>query len=108
MPRVNDIEIVDPPTSSLSNRSKYESCDLSGSVYLIGDNGIISLPMPSQSLRDPLNWSKSKRAMAIFALSWFSIIGLVLVQSASLMFGGLAAEFTPAVCSPLARSLPDA
>lgn len=95
----NDIEMerMPPSTSSPSNRSKYESYDLSGSVFLIGSNGIISLPMPSRSPRDPLNWSKIKRAMAFVSLAWFSIVGLVLVQGASLMFGGLMAEFPPAV-----------
>lgn len=92
-----EMERMPPSASSLSNRSKYESYDLSGSVFLIGSNGIISLPMPSRSARDPLNWSKWKRAMAFVALAWFSVVGLVLVQGASLMFEGLMAEFPPAV-----------
>jgi hypothetical protein len=98
MERDGDIEMLSKSTSNLTNCSKYDSCDLSGSVFLIGNNGVISLPMPSRSPRDPLNWSQWKRGMAFFALGWFSVVGLVLVQGASLMFGGLMTEFTPMVC----------
>jgi hypothetical protein len=93
----HDIALHLPFPSDLGQRSKYVSQDLSGSVFLIGANGIISLPMPSRSRRDPLNWSPIKRAMAFVSLMWFSVIGLILVQGASLLFAGLALEFGPNV-----------
>jgi hypothetical protein len=78
--------------------SKHESCDLSGSVYLITSSGrMLSLPIPARSPRDPLNWSVKKRAFAFAALAFFSVTGLVLVKGASLMYKPLAKEFTAKV-----------
>ena len=85
--------------SIYSNRSKYESMDLSGSVYLVsGDGKIISLPMPSRSPRDPLNWSRKKRVLAFLPVLWYQIVCLVLVQGTSSLYLGVLQEFTPAVC----------
>lgn len=82
----------------MSNRSKYESVDLSGSVFLVsGDGKIISLPMPTSSSRDPLNWSAWKRTRAFLALGWFSVVGLTLVQGSSLLFAAITTDFSPQV-----------
>lgn len=78
--------------------SKHESCDLTGSVYLITSSGrMLSLPIPARTPRDPLNWSVKKRACAFVALAFFSVTGLVLVQGATLMYKPLAKEFTAKV-----------
>ncbi|KUJ09727.1 major facilitator superfamily transporter [Mollisia scopiformis] len=78
-----------------SNTSKRESRDLNGSVYLISSDGrVLSLPIPTRSHRDPLNWSARKRAGAVLALLFYSVTGLVVVQGPSLMFKPLAIEFT--------------
>jgi MFS family permease len=88
-------------SSPKSTRSKYESRDFSGSVFLISSDGrVLNLPIPTSSSRDPLNWSKGKRARAFIALSFFSMLGLVLVQGPSMMFVPLRTEFSDEVCYP--------
>jgi len=103
---MRDEEMASPsPTASeyttsttTSTRSKYESRDFSGSVFLISSDGrMLKLPIPTSSSRDPLNWSKMKRARAFFAIFFFSIMGLVLVQGPSLMFVPLSEEFSEEV-----------
>lgn len=100
-----DVEQPRPPnvssnTNSIcSNRSKYQSMDLSGSVYLVsGDGKIISLPMPSRSPRDPLNWSRKRRVLAFLPVLWYQIVCLVLVQGTSSLYLGFLQEFSSAVC----------
>lgn len=79
--------------------SKHASCDLSGSVYMIASDGrMLSLPIPTRSPRDPLNWSAKKRASALFAVISFAIVGLVQLQGPSLMFNELVKEYTAEVC----------
>jgi hypothetical protein len=85
-------------STSTSTRSKYESRDFSGSVFLISSDGrLLKLPIPTRSSRDPLNWSTMKRARAFIAIFFFSIMGLVLVQGPSLMFAPLSEEFSDEV-----------
>jgi hypothetical protein len=85
-------------STSTSMRSKHESRDFSGSVFLISSDGrMLSLPIPTRSPRDPLNWSKMKRARAFIAIFFFSILGLFLVQGPSLMFVPLRQEFSDEV-----------
>ncbi|KAH6718731.1 major facilitator superfamily transporter [Leptodontidium sp. MPI-SDFR-AT-0119] len=80
---------------TISNRSKYESMDLSGSVYLVsGDGKIISLPMPSRSPRDPLNWGRNRRVLAFLPVLWYQIVCLVLVQATSSLFIGVQQKFS--------------
>jgi len=80
-------------------QSKHASWDLASSVFLITSDGrTLSLPIPSKSHRDPLNWSKRKRAGALFSLMLFSVIGLTMVQGPSLMYEPLWAEFGDQVC----------
>ncbi|KAL2062178.1 hypothetical protein VTL71DRAFT_6444 [Oculimacula yallundae] len=88
-------------SSTLSNRSKYDSMDMSGSVYLIsGDGKMISLPMPSRSPRDPLNWSRTKRICAFLPVLWFQIVCLVLVQGTSSLYLGVSQEFSSKEMKP--------
>ncbi|OLN96293.1 putative MFS-type transporter C1271.10c-like protein 7 [Colletotrichum chlorophyti] len=70
------------------------SADVSGSVYLITAAGkTLKLPMPSNSPRDPLNWSRQKRIVAMFVLILYSVVTMLVTQAASLMYRSLAAEF---------------
>ncbi|CZR66403.1 uncharacterized protein PAC_16304 [Phialocephala subalpina] len=88
-------------TSSSSSRSKRDSADITGTVYLISSDGrILNLPIPTRSHRDPLNWSSRKRAGAFLALMFYSVTGLVIVQGVSLMFAPLGVEFTPEETKP--------
>jgi hypothetical protein len=74
--------------------STRSSRDLSGSVYLITSDGrMLSLPIPTKSRRDPLNWSTKKRAGAFTTVIFFAVNGLLLVQAPSLMFHGLREEY---------------
>ncbi|KAF7866865.1 hypothetical protein EAF04_005706 [Stromatinia cepivora] len=78
-----------------TNTSKRASRGLAGSVYLITFDGkTLSLPIPSKSYRDPLNWSLRKRAGALFSLCFFATIAYAIVQGPSLMLTPLANEFT--------------
>jgi len=53
-------------------RSQRDSRNFSGSVFLISSDGrMLSLPIPTSSSRDPLNWSKMKRARAFIAIFFF-------------------------------------
>ncbi|PVH67898.1 major facilitator superfamily transporter [Cadophora sp. DSE1049] len=75
--------------------------DLSGSVYLVsGDGKIISLPMPSRSPRDPLNWSRRKRVLAFLPVLWYQIVCLVLVQGTSSLYLGVLQEFSSTDMKP--------
>ena len=107
---MHDEEIASPArqysnSGSTSTRSKYESHDFSGSVFIISSDGrMLKLPIPTRSSRDPLNWSKMKRARAFFAIFFFSIVGLVLVQGPSLMFAPLGKEFSDEVSHELSKT----
>jgi hypothetical protein len=82
-------------------QTKHESCDLSGSVYLIASDGrILDLPIPSASHHDPLNWSLKRRALASLAIGFFSFVGLVLVLGPNLAANGLREEFSFKVMLP--------
>jgi hypothetical protein len=71
---------------------------MSGSVYLVTSAGrVLSLPIPADSPRDPLNWSIAKRTGAYFAIAFFSVTVLVLDQCPSLVSKSLGTEFTSEV-----------
>jgi hypothetical protein len=75
-----------------------QSGDLSGSVYLVAANGsMLSLPMPSNSPRDPLNWSFDKRLRAFASIIFFTVIALAEVEGPSLMLAGLSQEYASEV-----------
>ncbi|KAF2183700.1 MFS general substrate transporter [Zopfia rhizophila CBS 207.26] len=78
----------------MNERSKHDSFNLSGSVFLITSDGrTLNLPIPSESPCDPLNWSSKKRALALLSIGLYSYVGLVVTQGASLTAKGLAQEF---------------
>ena len=75
-------------------RSKHDSFDFAGSVFLItGEGKTLNLPVPSESRNDPLNWSLWKTGGAMFAVGFYSAVALTAVQAQSLMFNGIIAEF---------------
>lgn len=87
-------------------QSNRESSYLNGSVYLITSDGrILNLPIPSPSRRDPLNWNLKKRALAILSIWFFTFVGAILVQGASLAMNGLRDEFSFEVMLPFYCSL---
>jgi hypothetical protein len=92
--RKEQTEITMTPTTP----SKHDSLDMSGSVYLVTSAGkVLSLPIPANSPRDPLNWSTAKRTGAYVAIAFFSVTVLVLDQCANLVSKSLGKEFTPEV-----------
>jgi hypothetical protein len=83
------------PASSLL---KHASTDLSGSVFLIDSAGkILSLPIPSRSTQDPLNWSTRKKGFAIFSLTFFATVGLIQLLGLSLVYSSIAKEYATTV-----------
>lgn len=58
---------------------------------------MLHLPIPSSSRSDPLNWSFQKRAMALGSMFFFTIIGLVQMQGASLLGMTLKDEYSTEV-----------
>ncbi|KAK1573870.1 major facilitator superfamily transporter [Colletotrichum navitas] len=83
-------------SSSKSSRTVHRpvSGDLSGSVYLITSDGqTLKLPMPSDSLYDPLSWGLPRRFIAMGVLILYSIVSVMETQAASLMYPSFAAEF---------------
>jgi len=97
----SDLEVNETMANASSTRSvlqRPQSGDLSGSVFLIAANGrMLSLPMPSTSPRDPLNWSFNKRVRAFASMIFFTIVGLSEVQGPNLMLAGLSQEYASEV-----------
>jgi hypothetical protein len=88
--------------------SKYDSRDFSGSVFLISSDGrMLRLPIPTRSPRDPLNWSKMKKARAFSAIFVFNVVGLVLIEGPSLMLESLKLEFSEEVRRPSKQGVYD-
>lgn len=80
--------------SSTGVRSKHTSMDLAGSVFLIASNGrLLSLPIPSESPSDPLNWPRSRRIFIWTLLMTYSTIAMFLVQTPGNLFAALLADF---------------
>lgn len=75
-------------------KAKHESFLLSGSTFLVTNEGkTLSLPIPSDSKMDPLNWGKWKTAGALLAVAWYSIVSLSVQQAAGIMLPDLEREF---------------
>lgn len=89
-------------TTSTGGRSKHTSMDLAGSVFLIASNGrLLSLPIPSESSHDPLNWDKSRRVFIWALLLVYSTIPMFLIQTPGNLFQAFLAEFDGEVCRPM-------
>ncbi|CAI6340860.1 unnamed protein product [Periconia digitata] len=91
---VEDESSLQPASAEESlRRKKHESYDLSGSVFLVTQNGkTLNLPVASDSEHDPLNWSRWKFAGAFLALVWFSSFSATSTQAAALMMPGIARD----------------
>ncbi|KAL7776168.1 hypothetical protein CFE70_006581 [Pyrenophora teres f. teres 0-1] len=75
-----------PRTSSTAKLVKRESYDLTGSTFLITNDGkTLKLPIPSESKADPLNWSKWKTTGAIFSIALYSVICLTAAQATTVL-----------------------
>lgn len=86
-------------TTSTGGRSKHQSMDFSGSVFLIASNGhVLSLPIPSESPDDPLNWVKTRRALVFVILLLYGSVALFTVQAPGVLYTSLIQEFSTAVC----------
>lgn len=98
--REEDYESFARPNSGLSGNSietkrrKHESYNLSGSIFLVTSSGTtLSLPVPSDSPDDPLNWGRWKTVGAITAVAWYSVVSLTVSQAASMVLHGILVEF---------------
>ncbi|PZC93593.1 MFS general substrate transporter [Pyrenophora tritici-repentis] len=81
-------------TSSTAKLVKRESYDLSGSTFLITNDGkTLKLPIPSESKADPLNWSQWKTAGAIFSIALYSVLCLTAAQASTVLLDGVQTEF---------------
>ncbi|KAJ4387292.1 hypothetical protein N0V93_007881 [Gnomoniopsis smithogilvyi] len=82
-------------TTSTGGRSKHRSMDFSGSVFLIASNGhVLSLPIPSESPKDPLNWVRTRRVLVFVILLLFSSVAMFAVQTPGVMYTAFIASFT--------------
>lgn len=89
-------------STSLSISAKRESYDLTGSTFLVTNDGrTLKLPVASESKNDPLNWSRMKTAGAIFAIALFSVVCLTAAQAASVVLDGIQLSFEHEVCPSL-------
>jgi hypothetical protein len=92
------------PSLSMTERNKHDSFNMSGSVFLITSDGkTVSLPIPSESSCDPLNWKWQKRAVALSTVGIFAYSALIVTQGASVVSSGLAKEFSPDVGCNVSR-----
>jgi hypothetical protein len=86
--------IYDQFPSTAAQRRKHESYLLSGSVFLITAKGqTLKLPAPSDSPADPLGWGRWKRAGALLAVSWYSIVALAVAQAAGILLRVISRDF---------------
>lgn len=86
-------------TTSTGGRSKHQSMDFSGSVFLIASNGhVLSLPIPSESPSDPLNWIKTRRILVFVILLLYSSVALFAVQTPGILYSAFMSSFTKEVC----------
>lgn len=93
-------------TNSTGGRSKHQSMDLAGSVFLIASNGrLLSLPIPSASPHDPLNWATSRRVFIWALLLVYSAVPMFLIQTPGNLFEAFLAEFDGEVRLCLIRPL---
>jgi hypothetical protein len=78
-----------------STRSKHQSMDIAGSVFLIASDGrLLSLPVPSDSPADPLNFEKKRRLFIFFTLLVHSSICMFSIQSPGNLYPAFFHTFT--------------
>ncbi|KAM0786291.1 hypothetical protein ACM66B_001770 [Microbotryomycetes sp. NB124-2] len=75
----HEIETGSPAHAPALGTGKH----VDGDVQLLDANNNKRLvPVPSDSPRDPLNWSSTRKVLVIIACCWFSIMSLALVGNA--------------------------
>lgn len=85
-------------TTSTGGRSKHMSMDLAGSVFMIAADGrVLSLPIPSESSDDPLNWGFWRRLLILTIMGCFAAIASYTIQTPGNLFPALMREFTAKV-----------
>lgn len=96
---MNDVDLESRgETTSTGGRSKHMSMDLAGSVFMIASDGrVLSLPIPSESFNDPLNWTRSRRILVIAIQVLYGTTALFLIQTPGNLFQALALEYTEKV-----------
>ncbi|KAJ4419494.1 hypothetical protein N0V82_004939 [Gnomoniopsis sp. IMI 355080] len=82
-------------TTSTGGRSKHQSMDFSGSVFLIASNGhVLSLPIPSESPNDPLNWVKTRRILIFTILLLQGSVAMFTIQTPGILYAAFMSNFT--------------
>lgn len=72
--------------------------DIAGSVFLIASDGrLLSLPIPSDSPTDPLNFEKKRRLFIYFTLLIHSAICMFSIQSPGNLYAAFLHTFTKEV-----------
>lgn len=97
---INKESIADPSQAETtsSTRSKRQSMDIAGSVFLIASDGrLLSLPIPSDSPSDPLNFEKKRRLFIYFTLLIHSAICMFSIQSPGNLYKAFLHTFTKEV-----------
>lgn len=78
-----------------STRSKRESMDIAGSVFLIASDGrLLSLPIPSESPSDPLNFERRRRIFIYVILLLHSATCMFSIQSPGNLYKAFLHTFT--------------
>lgn len=94
LPSIRSKSFVRPRTDSISTCAKRESYNLTGTTFLVTNDGrTLKLPVASESKADPLNWSNRKTAGAFFAIVFFSAVNLCAAQAAGAMLDSIQKTF---------------
>lgn len=98
---INKGSIADQPSqaeTTSSTRSKRESMDIAGSVFLIASDGrLLSLPIPSESPSDPLNFERRRRLFIYAILLLHSATCMFSIQSPGNLYKAFLHTFTKEV-----------
>lgn len=90
--------------STLSS-SRRDSLQAAGSVFFVSSAGrVLKLPIPSNSPRDPLTWSRSKRWLAFIALQLYSVVASFELNLLGVLGKAIRLEFDEDVSIRLIRS----
>lgn len=99
---INKEPIADQPSqaeTTSSTRSKRASMDIAGSVFLIASDGrLLSLPIPSESPSDPLNFERRRRIFIYATLLLHSATCMFSIQSPGNLYKAFLHTFTKEVC----------
>ncbi|KAH7141102.1 major facilitator superfamily domain-containing protein [Dactylonectria macrodidyma] len=92
--------MTERPVSSPAPQ-KPTPVDISGSVFFISSSGrVLQLPIPSNSARDPLRWSRKKRWGAFMALQFYSVVSSFELITPGFLAQAMNHEFDPETIKP--------